>query len=92
MSYVNFVLTKKKIIYGWYSKENGKGIRPYLMTKKKKKTMKYKGRSYEETGIKRATSQKRISKMARVSSSLNVKGLKALFKRLGLFLRLIEKI
>ena len=60
--------------------------------KKKKKTMKYKGRSYEETGIKRATSQKRISKMARVSSSLNVKGLKALFKRLGLFLRLIEKI
>lgn len=53
--------------------------------------MKCKGRSEEETGIKRATSQKRISKMARVSS-LNVKGLNTLFKRFGLFLELIEKI
>lgn len=59
--------------------------------KKKKKPMKCKGRSEEETGIKRATSQKRISKMARVSS-LNVKGLNTLFKRFGLFLELIEKI
>lgn len=59
------------------------------MTKKKKKINEIQRKI--RRGIKRATSQKRISKMARVSS-LNVKGLNTLFKRLGLFLELMEKI
>ena len=53
------------------------------MTKKKKKQWNTK-EDHKKKQSKRATSQKRISKMARVSSSLNVKGLNTLFKRLGL--------
>lgn len=56
-------------------KKMGKGIRPYVMTKKKKKINEIQRKIRRGNRDQKSYKSERISKMARVSS-LNVKGLK----------------